>query len=29
MKRLSDEFVGLMRDLDWKLDYSEESLQTL
>jgi hypothetical protein len=29
MKRLSDEFVGLMRDLDWKLDYSEESVQTL
>ena len=29
MKRFSDEFVGLMRDLDWKLDYSEESVQTL
>ena len=29
MKRLSEEFVGLMRDLDWKLDYSEESVQTL
>jgi hypothetical protein len=29
MKGLSDEFVGLMRDLDWKLDYSEESVQTL
>jgi hypothetical protein len=29
MKRLADEFVGLMRDLDWELDYSEESVQTL
>lgn len=29
MKRLADEFVGSMRDLDWELDYSEESVQTL
>ncbi len=29
MKRLADEFVGLMRELDWQLDYSEQSVQTL
>ena len=29
MKRLAEEFVGLMRDLDWKLDFSEQSIQTL
>ena len=29
MTRLSDEFVGLMRDLDWQLDYSERSVRTL
>jgi hypothetical protein len=29
MKRLADEFVGLMRDLDWELDFSEQSVQTL
>jgi hypothetical protein len=29
MKRLADDFVRLMRDLDWELDYSEESIRTL
>ena len=29
MKRLAEEFVGLMRDLDWVLDYSEQSVSTL
>ena len=29
MKGLAEEFVGLMRDLDWELDYSEQSVQTL
>lgn len=29
MKRLADEFVGLMGDLDWQLDYSEQSVRTL
>jgi hypothetical protein len=29
MRRLADAFVGSMRDLDWELDYSEESVQTL
>jgi hypothetical protein len=29
MTRLAEEFVGLMRDLDWELDYSEESVGTL
>jgi hypothetical protein len=29
MKRLADEFVSLMRDLDWDLDYSEQSVRTL
>jgi hypothetical protein len=29
MKRLADEFVRLMRDLDWQLDYSEQSVETL
>ncbi len=29
MKRLADEFVGLMRELDWQLDYSEQSVQTV
>jgi Uncharacterised protein family (UPF0167) len=28
-KYLADEFVGLMRDLDLQLDFSEQSLQTL
>ena len=29
MKRLADEFARSMRDLDWELDYSEQSVQTL
>jgi hypothetical protein len=29
MRRLADEFVHLMRDLDWELDYSEHSVETL
>jgi hypothetical protein len=29
MKRLADEFVELMQDLGWELDYSEASVQTL
>ena len=29
MKRLADEFVQSMRDLDWELDYSEQSVRTL
>src|SRR5207248_11631908 len=29
MKGLAEEFVGLMRDLDWELDYSEQSVHTL
>ena len=29
MRRLADEFVGLMRDLDWELDYSEQSVGML
>jgi len=29
MKRLAAEFVDLMRELDWQLDYSEQSIQTL
>jgi hypothetical protein len=29
MKRLADEFVGLMGEFDWQLDYSEQSVQTL
>ena len=29
MKRLADDFVRSMRDLDWQLDYSEESIRTL
>src|SRR3954470_15584980 len=29
MKRLAGEFVALMRELDWELDFSEQSVQTL
>jgi hypothetical protein len=29
MERLADDFVRSMRDLDWELDYSEESIRTL
>ena len=29
MKRLADEFVRLMRELDWELDFSERSVRTL
>jgi hypothetical protein len=29
MQRLAEEFVGLMRDLGWDLDCSEQSVQTL
>ena len=29
MKRLADEFSRAMRDLDWELDYSEQSVRTL
>ena len=29
MKCLADEFVGSMRELDWELDYSEQSVRTL
>ena len=29
MKRLADEFARAMRDLDWELDYSEQSVRTL
>jgi hypothetical protein len=29
MKHLADEFVQSMRDLDWELDYSEQSVRTL
>ena len=29
MKRLADEFARSMRDLDWELDYSEQSVRTL
>jgi hypothetical protein len=29
MKRLADDFAAEMRDLDWQLDYSEESVWTL
>ena len=29
MKRLAEEFVRSMRDFDWELDYSEESIRTL
>ena len=29
MKRLAEDFVRSMRDVDWELDYSEESIRTL
>jgi hypothetical protein len=29
MKRLADEFARAVRDLDWELDYSEQSVRTL
>jgi hypothetical protein len=29
MRRLADQFVGMMRELEWELDYSEESVRTL
>jgi hypothetical protein len=29
MQRLADDFVRSMRDFDWELDYSEQSIQTL
>jgi hypothetical protein len=29
MQRLADEFVRSMRDFEWELDYSEQSIRTL